>query len=693
MDFKQMAKDLVAKMTLAEKMAQMKYNAPAIERLNVPEYNWWNEALHGVARSGAATVFPQSIGMAATFDPELINRVSTAISDEARAKYNEYKKFGGTDIYQGLTYWSPNINIFRDPRWGRGHETYGEDPFLTGSIGLAFVKGLQDGDGTYRKLDATLKHYAVHSGPEALRHSFDARVNQKDLWETYLAAFEYCLENTDIAAVMGAYNRTNGEPCCASKTLLGDILRGKLGFKGYVVSDCGAINDFNAHHKITNDKAESAALAVNNGCDLNCGFVYEMLKVAYDRGLVTEEKITESVERLFEARFRLGMFDENCSFNKIPYSVVECEEHTALNRKVAQDTMVLLKNEGILPLKKDANIAVIGPNADDKSVLLGNYNGTPSKYCTLLRGIQEASHGRVYYAKGCERTGRDPGPWAEHPTNEAILAAKRSDVVVMIMGINPDMEGEQSDTFNGVPQGDDHAGRMEGDKDRIELPRLQNELYEKILATGKPIVFVNVSGSCMALTRQAETADAILQCFYPGAQGGYALADILFGDVSPSGRLPVTFYRQTADLPDFEDYAMVNRTYRYYTGEPLYPFGWGLSYSEFDYECMIEDDVVREDEDLYIDVELTNLGRKDAAEVIEVFLEPKNPGNDPIIKLIGFQKEFVRAGETKFLTLMIPAQRLLYVNENGEKYFRKGEYTLKVGQIGAFKCEAEITFE
>lgn len=387
MDFEKRARELVSKMTLAEKISQLKYDAPAIERLGIPAYNWWNEGLHGVARAGCATVFPQAIAMASSFNTELMHSVAEVISDEARAKYNEFKKSGKTDIYQGLTYWSPNINIFRDPRWGRGQETYGEDPYLTAKMGVEFVDGLQ-GHGKYRKLDATLKHYAVHSGPEKLRHEFDAVVCEKDLYETYLWAFEYCIKNSKPAAVMGAYNRVNGEACCASKTLLIDILKGKFNFEGYIVSDCGAICDINEHHKITKNKAESAALALNNGCDLNCGWAYPALKTAVGAGLVSEETITESAVKLFKTRFELGMFDE-CEYDDIKFDVVGCNKHREINREMAQESIVLLKNNGILPLDKNQKIAVIGPNADSVTALLGNYNGQPIKPYTILRGIQK----------------------------------------------------------------------------------------------------------------------------------------------------------------------------------------------------------------------------------------------------------------------------------------------------------------
>ena len=582
MTFMERAKALVAQMTLEEKMAQMKYNAPAIERLGVPAYNWWNECLHGVARSGVATVFPQAIGMAASFDTDMMHRVATAISDEARAKYNEFKKFGYTDIYQGLTFWSPNINIFRDPRWGRGHETYGEDPYLTGEMGVAFIKGLQ-GEGKYRKLDATIKHFAAHSGPEELRHSFDAKVSEQDLRETYLWAFKYCIDHADPSAVMGAYNRLNGEPCCASKTLLMDILYGEWGFDGYVVSDCGAICDMHRSHKVTANDVESAALAVNNGCQLNCGSAYQWLKAAYDQGLVSEEIITSSVEKLFEARYRLGMFDDDCEYDHIPYDVVDCDEHRALNRKMAQKCMVLLKNDGILPLDQSVRtIAVIGPNADEQSVLLGNYNGTPARYSTLLRGIQDGFDGRVIYARGCHVTKPVTDKDGEHPRNEALIAAKKADVVVMIMGINPTIEGEEGDAYNAAKGGD----RVD-----LELPAAQRELIDAITTLGKPTVFVNVSGSCINLEREDERCNAVLQCFYPGAEGGNALADILFGKVSPSARLPVSFYRSVDDLPSFEDYSMQNRTYKFFGGKCVYEFGHGLTYSDIRETWMDENTV------------------------------------------------------------------------------------------------------
>ncbi len=621
MNFMQQAKALVAQMTLEEKMSQIRYDAPAIERLGIPAYNWWNECLHGVARSGCATVFPQAIGMAASFNTETMEEVAVAISDEARAKYNEYRKFGDTLIYQGLNYLSPNINIFRDPRWGRGHETYGEDPYLTGRMGTAFIRGLQ-GSGKYRKLDATIKHYAVHSGPERLRHGFDARVSEKDLFETYLEAFRYCIEHADPSCVMGAYNRVNGKPCCGDSGLLKEILVEKFGFRGYVISDYGAVCDINSGHHLTADETESAAMALNNGCQLNLGNAYRWLKDAYDKGLVSDDTITAAAEKLFEARFRLGMFADDCEYDAIPYDVIECDAHTALNRRMAQESMVLLKNNGILPLSREiGTIAVIGPNADDRLVLLGNYNGTPSKYSTLLRGIQDGTDAKVLYAQGCHIFKDKLGIWEEQPLREAIIAAKMADVVILCMGLNPTMEGEEGDAYNGA---------LSGDKADLELPGSQRRLIEAVMEVGKPTVFVNVSGSSINLSYEKEYCDAIIQCFYPGAEGGNALADILFGRVSPSGRLPVSFYKSVDDLPPFEDYSMENRTYKFFKGECLYDFGFGLTYSDIR-ENWLDADTV----------EVTNAGDVDTAYSVLKFeyIPHKN--------LCGFEKIFLRAGETK----------------------------------------------
>lgn len=649
MNYRERAKALVAQMTLAEKMSQMRYDAPAIERLHIPAYNWWNECLHGVGRSGTATVFPQAIGMAASFDTARMKEVATAISDEARAKYNEYRKFGDTQIYQGLTFWSPNINIFRDPRWGRGHETYGEDPYLTGAMGCAFVEGLQGEDEKYRKVDATLKHYAVHSGPEGQRHQFDARVNERDLAETYLWAFRYCIDHARPAAVMGAYNRINGEPSCGSKTYLKGTLFEKWGFDGYVVSDCGAICDFDEHHKITKNPAESAALAVNNGCQLNCGTAYKWLKTAVAAGLIAEETITEAVERLFEARFRLGMFDEDCVYDQIPYEVIDCEEHRELNRRMAQEGLVLLKNNGILPLREDMNLAVIGPNADDKSVLLGNYNGTPSHYSTVLQGIQHAAKGQVLYARGCHIFDDKSYDWQEQPLREALIAAKKSDAVILCMGLNPSMEGEEGDAYNGANS---------GDKADIELPPSQIRLLKEVAAMGKPMIFVNITGSCVNLSLPNELCGAILQAFYPGAEGGDAVADVLFGKVCPSGKLPVTFYKSTDQLPDFADYSMENRTYRYLKEEPLFPFGFGLSYTTFE----VSGPVFGEES---VTAKVKNTGGCDGKAVVQVYA--KSSGYPELNRqLVGFGKVFLKQGEEREIAIPLCGEILDMLRQYGE---------------------------
>lgn len=630
----QKARDLVAQMTVPEVISQLRYDAPAIERLGIPAYNWWNEGLHGVARAGAATVFPQAIAMAAGFNDDLVYRVATAISDEARAKYNEYRKFGETDLYQGLTYWSPNINIFRDPRWGRGHETYGEDPYLTGRMGSAFVRGLQgEGDGVkYRKLDATLKHYAVHSGPESLRHGFNAIVNEYDLKNTYLRAFQYCIEKAHPAAVMGAYNRVNGEACCASELLLQKILRQEYGFDGYVVSDCGAICDISDHHGLAANKAEAAALAVNHGCELNCGSAYQFLVSAFALGLVKEETLREAAVKLFRSRFELGMFDDDCEYNKIGYDVLYSTEHRELNREIARESIVLLKNNGILPLdpKSSKKIAVIGPNADNLVALLANYNGTPTKAYTVLRGIEEYTD--PLYAPGCDLFAdqkESMAAWGDKQyLKDAVSVARNADVVILCMGITAQLEGEESDNYSAIFFNG-------GDRESLEYPDCQKRLYHEIMKIGKPVIFVNISGSCMNLSVPKAECDAIVQCFYPGEMGGLALADILFGVESPSGRLPVTFYQTADDLPPFEDYAMSGRTYRYFQGTPVYEFGYGLTYSD-----------IREK---WIDrntVEVANIGEVDTKyTVLKYSMVPEKT-------LVCFKKIYLKKGEVRRLTIL-----------------------------------------
>lgn len=661
-EFRKKAEDLVSRMTIEEKIGQLCYDAPAIPRLGVPAYNWWNECLHGVARQGRATVFPQAIAMAATFDDELLHRTATAISDEARAKYNEYKKFGSTEIYQGLTFWSPNINIFRDPRWGRGHETYGEDPYLTGRMASAFIKGLQ-GEGKYRKTDATVKHFAVHSGPEKGRHGFNSVISRKDLFETYLEAFRYCFDNAKPAAVMGAYNRVNGEACCASKTLLGEILSDKFGFDGYVVSDCGAICDIWEGHHLTETETEAAALALNNGCHLNCGSAYRWLVDAYEEDMVTEETITNACVKLFESRFTLGMFSDDCEYDQIDFDIVESEEHRKLNRKMAQESIVLLKNNGILPLQNKKKIAVIGPNADSLTALLGNYNGTPSRYSTLLKGIQEAADGDVIHAKGCPLFREGDQGCDEHIVREAVISAQRSDVVILCMGIDSTIEGEEGDSYNS---------QLGGDRSDLSLPAVQRDLIRRIKETGTPIVFVNVSGSCMDLREEIESCEAVVQCFYPGAEGGRALADILFGKVSPSGRLPVTFYNSAEDLPEFTDYSMKDRTYRYCAKDVLFPFGYGLSYTSFAYSP-----IRMENGTLFVTV--TNTGETEGDEVVQLYIDSAGLPDQPVLRLTDFKRISLKPGESAQISFTLKENAFRLFTEDGSAKEHSGTYTAYIG--------------
>ena len=669
---------LLSEMTLAEKLTQMLHSSTAIERLGIKEYNWWNEGLHGVARAGVATVFPQAIGLSAMFDEDFMYKVATVISDEARAKHHEFDRYGDRGIYKGLTYWSPNINIFRDPRWGRGHETYGEDPYLTSRKGIAFVKGLQGEDTKYKKLDATIKHFAVHSGPESKRHEFDARVNEKDLRETYLYAFRECVRETEVSAVMGAYNRTNGEPCCGSKTLLEDILRKEWGFDGYVVSDCGAICDFHNHHKITENAAQSAAMAINNGCDLNCGDAFRYLAAAVAAGYISEEKINQSVRRLLIARFKLGMFDDekNVPYASISPDVVDCDEHRNIALEAARKSVVLLKNEGrVLPLSKSIkSIAVIGPNAASKDVLLGNYNGTPSKFVTVLDGIRNklSSTTKLYYAEGCDLTKNKYNPWSEYPISEAIIQAAKADVVVMCLGLSPRIEGEEGDAFNSDAS---------GDRVNINLPGLQQELLEKVKALGKPVILVLLNGSAVAIEWAKNNVDAIIEAWYPGEEGGNAIAEVLLGDYNPAGRLPITFVKSIDDLPDFEDYSMKNRTYRYMEKDPLYPFGFGLSYTEFKYSNLnIQNTYMNYNDAVKFTVDVENTGNAAGEEVVQIYLKKLNSSyRSPNYQLAGFRRIYISQGETKTITFTITPRQLAIIDEDGKCVYEPGKFTLFAG--------------
>jgi beta-glucosidase len=819
--------DLVSQMTLEEKVSQMVFDAPAIERLDIPKYNWWNECLHGVGRAGVATVFPQAIGLAATWNPELIHRVATATSDEARAKHHETARRGIREIYTGLTFWTPNVNIFRDPRWGRGQETYGEDPYLTTSMGVAFIKGLQGDDPQYLKLVATPKHYAVHSGPETERHHFDAQVSEREMREFYLPAFEACIKQARAISIMGAYNRTNGQPCCASERLLEKILRqewgfgGDTGLDGYVVSDCGAIVDIYQHHQIVETPAEAAALAVKNGCDLNCGHTYPALIEAVELGLIDEAAIDQAVKRLFSARFRLGMFDppEQVPYTQIPYQVINSPEHRAIALQTAREAIVLLKNEdNLLPLPKDlASIAVIGPNADDLLALLGNYNGTPAQGVTPLEGIRKkiSSHTKLYYAQGCAiadgmpplsiiptaylrpakpeagvtgltatyydnpafegepaLTQVDPlidfiwkdttpltGQWAEHfavswtgyltppvsgryklgasgfssyrlylddklmvvyedihhpalktqdieleagrfysirldyvnagldaqvklywspPSvdymSPALEVAQKSEAVVMVMGLSPNLEGEEMPVKV--------AGFAGGDRTDIKLPRPQQELLKQIQALGKAVVLVLLNGSALAVNWASEHIPAIVEAWYPGQEGGTAIAEALFGDYNPAGRLPVTFYKSIADLPPFEDYQLAGHTYRYFRGQPLFAFGHGLSYTTFAYSNLrLSATTAAPGETVSISLDLANTGDRAGDEVVQLYTQAVEASVPrPIKELKGFQRVNLAAGQKKAITFSLPVNQLGFYNQEIDFVVEPGTIKVMIGR-------------
>ncbi len=816
--------DLVSRMTLDEKVSQMMNAAPAIERLGIPPYDWWNEALHGVARAGYATVFPQAIGLAATWDTKLMYEVADVISTEARAKHHEFARNNQHGRYQGLTFWSPNINIFRDPRWGRGQETYGEDPYLTARLGVEFVKGLQGNDPRYFKVIATPKHYAVHSGPEPERHSFDAKADERDLRETYLPAFRATILEGKAYSVMCAYNRTNGEPCCADKHLMSDILRGEWSFSGYVVSDCGAIRDIWEGHHFVKTEAEASAIAVKAGTDLTCGGEYSKLFEALQRGLITVAEIDTALKRLMTARFRLGMFDppEMVPYARIPFSQNDTPEHRQLALRTARESLVLLKNANrTLPLKKDLkSIAVIGPNADAPEVLWGNYNGRPSRLITPLAGITNAvsPNTKVTYAPGSTLAGESvvtvpasaltvngvgtehglkaeyfnnqefrgpaatvrtdaridfnwgryqPAPqvrennfsvrwtgkltaaesgkydlgftaddgarlyfdgrllidaWAGNPnktvtrevtleagrsyelrmeyfqTNreavaklvwsypglaerqieEAVRAANETDASILVLGISAGLEGEEMtvkvEGFRG------------GDRTDISLPKGQEALLKAVVATGKPVVVVLLSGSALAVNWANHNAPAILQAWYPGGEGGTAIADVLFGDYNPAGRLPVTFYKSVDQLPPFTDYSMRGRTYRYFAGEPLYPFGFGLSYTRFTYSNLrLSPRQVQAGEAIKVSVDVRNVGEREGNEVVQLYLtDVAASAPVPIRTLVGFDRISLRPGEKRNVTFTITPRQMSLIDERGKRVIEPGEFLISAGggQLG-----------
>ena len=688
-EYRKRAAELVAKMTLEEKVEQTLSWAPAIERLGIKAYNWWNEALHGVARAGVATVFPQSIGLAATFDEDFIEEVADAISTEGRAKFNMQQQYGDTDIYKGLTFWSPNVNIFRDPRWGRGHETFGEDPYLTSRLGVRFVQGLQGHDETYLKAAACAKHFAVHSGPEDIRHSFNAVATKQDMAETYLPAFKACVQEAGVEAVMGAYNRTNGAPCCGNKELLQDTLREKWGFEGHVVSDCWAIKDFHEGHKVTDTPVESVAMAMNNGCDLNCGNLFHYLKQAVEEGLVKESRLDEALVNLFTTRMKLGVFDEKGQnpFDEIPYSVVDSKPMQELNLKAAEKCVVLLKNEGgLLPLDKKAykTVGVIGPNANNRRALVGNYEGTASRYITVLEGLQDylGDDVRVVTSEGCHlcHTKSQNLGMEDDRISEVKGVCDESDIIIAVMGLDSGLEGEEGD------EGNEFAS---GDKPNLELPGLQQHVLETIYASGKPMVLVLLSGSALAVNWADEHVPAILQGWYPGAQGGKAIAEILFGEKNPEGKLPVTFYRSTDELPAFTDYSMKNRTYRYMQSEALYPFGYGLSYTDFTYSDVKASAEKVGADGVDITATVTNSGKTAGTETVQVYVKVCREGT-PNAQLKGIRKVALAAGESKTVTLHLPKEALGVFDENGELQVN-GEVKVYVGGQAPDTRSAKLT--
>ena len=675
-------RDLISQMTLEEKVSQLIHTSPAIPKLGIHEYNWWNECLHGVARAGLATVFPQAIALAATFDEGLVGEIATAISDEARAKHNEAIKQGNRGQYWGLTFWTPTINIFRDPRWGRGQESYGEDPYLTGRIGAAMVRGLQgDNPEESLKLAACAKHYAVHSGPEKERHTFNAVVSKKDLFETYLPAFK-ALVDAGVESVMGAYNRTLDEPCCGSKYLLSDILRGEWGFEGHVVSDCWAVRDFHENHKITSSPEESAALALNNGCDLNCGCTYPFLTLAHKKGLVTEEAIDTALARLLRTRFKLGMFDEpeKSPYHSLGREVINCDKHRGLALEAARKSIVLLKNDNnILPLDdKPKRISLIGPGAANMHTLLGNYFGLSARLVTVLEGLTEKT--RTKYGISLTYTQACLQYEANHPSSVEFGFANPPDVLIAVFGLDGAMEGEEGDAI---------ASSSNGDREYVELPPWQLAFLRQVKASGKPVILVLTGGSPIAIPE--DIADAVLFAWYPGEEGGTAVADIIFGDAVPSGKLPLTFPASTSQLPPYENYDMKGRTYRYMTEKPLYPFGFGLSYTTFGFDApVLNRGEISAGGEVSVKVNVRNTGSTDAETVVQVYVSRDDRGaDDPVASLRAFKRVAIPKGASVAAEFALPASAFETVDAEGKSALVPGSYTVHVADAAPLPVAAE----
>ena len=663
------ADSLISLMSLEEKSSQMLHSSRELFSYGISEYNWWNEALHGVARAGKATVFPQAIALAATFDPDLIERTAYAISDEARAKYNLFQKKGIKGQYSGLTFWSPNVNIFRDPRWGRGQETYGEDPFLTGQIGSAFVRGLQGYDSKYLKVAACAKHFAVHSGPEKLRHSFNANVSNQDLYETYLPAFKSLIDS-GVEIVMCAYNSVNGEPCCGSENLISDILRDEFDFSGHVVSDCGAINDIHSNHNFTNSNLESIAYAIKGGVDLNCGSVYADIPLAVEKGLLEESEVDKSLKRLLMTRLKLGLFEPEGTgpYDHLEEKIINSKTHIDLSRKVASESIVLLKNNGVLPLKKDLNrIFITGPNSTSLETQLGNYNGLSSNVVTPLEGIltKVSANIIVRYALGTAFND------LERNSFNSNHIASSSDAIIAFMGISALIEGERGDAV---------LSNNHGDRKEISLPINQINFLKdlRLKANEKPIILVISSGSAIELSGVEGLADAIIYNWYSGEQGGSAIADVIFGDVNPSGRLPITIPKSIDHLPEFSDYSMENRTYRFTNFEPMYPFGFGLSYSNFKYSNIkLSDNNIARNDSVTVSFDIDNIGYFDGNEIVQLYISNMDSKfRVPKYSLKGFKKIHLKANERKRIQFLLNKSMLNSIDDMGREVLNNGEYKI-----------------
>ncbi len=691
--------DLIARLSLSEKIGLMQNQSPGVPRLGISEYDWWNEALHGVARTNEkVTVFPQAIGMAATFDKEGVYRAADIVSTEGRAIFNEsMQKNNGTKRYYGITYWTPNVNIFRDPRWGRGQETFGEDPFLTSKMGASVVRGLQGNHSFYLKSAACAKHFVAHSGPEGVRHSFDSHTSLYDLWDTYLPAFRELVVKANVQGVMCAYNRLNGVPCCGNSLIMTDILRKQWGFKGYTTSDCGAINDFANGHNTHSDDISAASAAVLAGTDLDCGSLYALLGQGIQQELITEKDINVSLSNLLRVLFRLGMFDpmELNPYSKIKKEVLECDAHQRHAYAMAQESMVLLKNENnILPLdsNKVRSITIIGPNADNEKTLLGNYNGFPSEIVTPYKSLRDryGNSMKINYIEGTGIVGKlDNSKFFK----EIARDAGESDIIIFVGGISADYEGEAGDAG-----ADGYHGFFSGDRSTMNLPDVQTELLKELKKTNKPVILVNMSGSVMNFAWERDNVDAILQAWYGGQYGGHAIIDVLFGRYNPSGKMPLTTYQEDSDLPLFEDYSMENRTYRYFKGEPLYPFGYGLSYTTFEYGAI---DVAKEvctGDSLKLSVSVKNTGNMNGDEVVQLYvIHPQSYGRIiPISSLKGFERVSLKVGEEKKVDFVLSPEELALTDEKGNLIETKGQVTIYVGggQYGYSKgvaCSLEIT--